>query len=103
MTEEKRQIVHYRMARASETLEEAKLLFDQDHLIGAMNRVYSAMFYGAVALLVTKDLSSSRHSGVIALLNEHLSDPGHSPRTSLGPWPLLSTSVPEATTRTTRF
>jgi uncharacterized protein (UPF0332 family) len=34
------------------------------------------MFYAAVALLATRNLSSARHSGVIALLNNHFVKPG---------------------------
>ena len=36
-----------------------------------MNRLYDAAFYAARALLATKALDSSRHSGVIALFQEH--------------------------------
>ncbi len=36
-----------------------------------MNRLYYAAFYAARALLATKTLDSSRHSGVIALFQEH--------------------------------
>ena len=36
-----------------------------------MNRVYYAAFYAARALLATRELDSSRHSGVIALFQEH--------------------------------
>ena len=38
------------------------------------------MFYAAVALLATRDLSSSRHSGVIALFHEHFVKSGAFPR-----------------------
>jgi uncharacterized protein (UPF0332 family) len=37
----------------------------------ALNRIYYAMFYEVLALLHTKDLSSSKHTGVRALFNEH--------------------------------
>ena len=36
-----------------------------------MNREYYAAFYAARALLATRNLDSSRHSGVIALFQEH--------------------------------
>jgi uncharacterized protein (UPF0332 family) len=38
------------------------------------------MFYATSALLATKNLSSSRHSGVIALLHDHFVRPGVFPR-----------------------
>ena len=39
--------------------------------MGAVNRFYYAAFYAARALLATKELDSSRHSGVIALFHKH--------------------------------
>lgn len=38
------------------------------------------MFYATAALLATRDLSSSRHSGVIGLFQEHFVRPGIFPR-----------------------
>lgn len=59
------------MARAHQALDEADILIAQDHFSGALNRVDYAAFYAARALLATKTLDSSRHSGVIALFQEH--------------------------------
>jgi uncharacterized protein (UPF0332 family) len=61
------ELVKYRFARAHETLEDARLLLNQERLPAAANRIYYAMFYAAAALLITKGLSSTRHSGVIGL------------------------------------
>lgn len=52
-------------------LDEANLLLEQRHFTGALNHLYYAAFYAARALLATKTLDSSRHSGVIALFQEH--------------------------------
>jgi uncharacterized protein (UPF0332 family) len=46
-------------------------MFESGHLYGASNRIYYACFYATVALLLTKDLTSSKHSGVVAFLNRH--------------------------------
>jgi uncharacterized protein (UPF0332 family) len=43
------------------------MLLGQERLPAAANRIYYAMFYAATALLITKGLSSTRHTGVIAL------------------------------------
>jgi uncharacterized protein len=64
------------MARAHAALEEADLLIEKKHFRGALNRAYYAAFYAARALLATRDLDSSRHSGVIALFQEHFVRPG---------------------------
>jgi len=47
-------------------------MMEGGHLHGAANRVYYACFYAVVALLLTRDLSSPKHSGVMALFNRHL-------------------------------
>jgi uncharacterized protein (UPF0332 family) len=60
-------LAQHRIARAHAALQEANLLIEQEHFNGALNRVYYAAFYAARALLATRNLDSSRHSGVIAL------------------------------------
>jgi uncharacterized protein (UPF0332 family) len=71
MTDGQRELVRYRMERALETLQEARLMMERGHLHGAANRIYHACFYAVVALLLTRDLSSPKHSGVMALFNRH--------------------------------
>jgi hypothetical protein len=63
-------LIEYRRKRAKETLEDAKRLFDAGSLFSAVNRIYYAMFYEVTALLLTKNLSASKHSGVRALFNK---------------------------------
>ena len=64
-------LAHHRIARAHAALDEADLLIEQQYFSGALNRVCYAAFYAARALLGTRNLDSSRHSGVIALFQEH--------------------------------
>ncbi len=69
-------IVKYRRKRAKETLEEAGLMLDNKKLFAAVNRIYYAVFYEVIALLLTKGLSSSKHSGVRSLFNKEFIKPG---------------------------
>ena len=80
MTDGQAKLIGYRLNRARETLEEAQLMYDNGHLYGAANRIYYACFYAVVALLLTKNLSSSKHSGVIGLFNKHFIKPQDVPR-----------------------
>ncbi|MCX7924511.1 MAG: HEPN domain-containing protein [Fimbriimonadales bacterium] len=64
-------IIRYRIERAYESLEEAQLLIDNQHFDAAVNRLYYACFYASVALLMCHNLAASKHSGVIALFNQH--------------------------------
>ena len=56
---------------AKEVLEVAQLNLDNDFYASAVNRAYYAIFYAASALLVTKRLSQSKHSGVINAFRQH--------------------------------
>ena len=67
----KLEIAKRRIQRAHDTLEESDLLIAARHWRGALNRVYYAAFYAARALLATRDLDAGRHSGVIALFQQH--------------------------------
>lgn len=70
MTPEERALVQYRLERAHEAIEEAKLLFDAGHLCTYVNRLYYACFYAMSALLLTKGLSTSKHTHLRALLHK---------------------------------
>jgi len=69
-------LARHRMNRAQEALQEADLLADQGHYNTALNRVYYAAFYAARALLALNRLDSSRHGGVIALIQKHFVSSG---------------------------
>lgn len=69
MTKEERELVTYRMERAKETIEEAKMLFDAGHLNAYVNRLYYACFYAASALLFTRGFSTSKHAYLRSLLH----------------------------------
>jgi len=63
------EIIEYRRKRAKETLKDAEQLLKSGSLFSAVNRIYYAMFYEVIALLLTKGLSSPKHSGVKSLFN----------------------------------
>ena len=56
----------YRIERAREDLEAARLLYDAGNYRIANNRAYYAIFHAMRAVLVFDDFDSSKHSGVIA-------------------------------------
>jgi uncharacterized protein (UPF0332 family) len=64
-------LVAYRLGRARETLEEAKLMADAGHANACVNRVYYSCFYAVSALLASRGLSSSKHTGVRSLFGRH--------------------------------
>ncbi len=76
MTPEERALVEYRLERAHEALEEARLLFGAGHLHTYVNRLYYACFYAMSALLLTRGLSTSKHTHLRALLHRDFIRPG---------------------------
>ena len=76
MTPETRMLVQYRLDRAREALAEASLLFDSGHATTGVNRLYYACFYAVSALLLTKGLTATSHSGLRTLFHQHLIRPG---------------------------
>lgn len=66
----KNALITYRMERAAESLEAARLMRDNGMLTSAMNRIYYAMFYAVQAVLITKDASFSKHGQVKGYFNK---------------------------------
>ena len=71
MKEETSTLVKYRVQRARESLEEAKILEERGHANTFVNRLYYACFYAVSALLLTRELASSKHSGIRSLFHQH--------------------------------
>ncbi|MEW6482932.1 MAG: HEPN domain-containing protein [bacterium] len=69
-------LAKYRIEKAKERLVEAEDSLAKNHYGLSVNRTYYAMFTAARALLALKELDSSKHSGVIALFNQHIVKPG---------------------------
>ena len=72
--------MRYRLAQAHETLRESEILLTEAALRGAVNRAYYAMFYALLALLATRQLGTSRHSGAISLFDREFVKTGLFPR-----------------------
>jgi uncharacterized protein (UPF0332 family) len=76
MKAETKTLVEYRLGRAHESLEEAHILLERGHINTFVNRLYYACFYAVSALLLTRGLSSVRHSGVRSLFHQNFVKPG---------------------------
>ena len=73
-------LVRYRLARAQETLEDARILARTGRWNACVNRLYYACFYGVSAPLVRDDLSSSKHAGVHSLFDRQYVKTGKIPK-----------------------
>ena len=59
-----------RIERSKETLIEAKLMFDNQHYLTVINRLYYAVFYLACAYLGKAEIITKTHSGTKIQFNE---------------------------------
>jgi uncharacterized protein (UPF0332 family) len=73
-------LILYRLEQARSTLRQSEILANADEWSGVVNRAYYAMFYAALALLLTKDLGTSKHTGVLALIDREFVKPGLLPK-----------------------
>lgn len=58
------------LEKAERSLDAAEILLKQGYFDFAISRSYYAMFYSAQAILLTKDVRRTKHSGIIAAFNE---------------------------------
>ena len=63
--ESRQAMILYRQEKADLALEDAVFLTDAARYNLAANRLYYALYYAASALLLSKDISTKRHSGLI--------------------------------------
>jgi uncharacterized protein (UPF0332 family) len=67
----KKDLIQYRLESARDMLRDAQLLKEnRGSPVSIVNRAYYAVFYAALALLVTVDVEPSKHAGVLARFDE---------------------------------
>ena len=59
------------IVRARQAVATGRLVLTHEDYIAVVNRAYYAIFYAANALLASKGLERSKHSGVIAAFRQH--------------------------------
>ncbi len=73
-------LVDYRMMQADDALRAARTLIDAGLARDAVNRAYYAIFYAVLALLVTRRLGTSKHSGALTLFSREFVKTGLLPQ-----------------------
>ena len=68
---EKSDLVSYRLKRATETLQEIDVHMKNGFWSTAINRLYYACYYAATALLLSREINPSTHTGVRQMLGLH--------------------------------
>lgn len=73
-------VIAYRLERAREALEDARILAGASRWNACVNRLYYACFYAVSGLLLQQGLSSSKHTGVRGLFNLNFVRTGRFPK-----------------------
>ena len=73
------ELIKYRLDRAENTLQEARLLFKSNHINAYVSRLYYAAFYAVSALLLCRDISTSKHSHLRFTFHKDFVKPGTIP------------------------
>lgn len=71
MKHKRKELIRYRLSNAEEKFRSARILLENSQFKDSVSRSYYAMFSVARALLVTRNLNSTKHSGIISLFNQH--------------------------------
>lgn len=66
-----KELSQYRLNRAYEDLNDARLLFDAKSFKSSVNRSYYAIFHSLRAVTALDGFDASKHSGVIAFINKN--------------------------------
>ena len=67
----KEDLISYRLVRAKDTLDDARILADHGKWNSAINRLYYSAYYAVMALLLQADLKPITHNGVKSNFSEH--------------------------------
>ena len=71
MTGTKRDLIRYRIERARDTLDDARILAENQKWNSAINRLYYAAYYGVIALLLQHEHKPTTHNGAKSQFSEH--------------------------------
>jgi len=79
-------LAKYRLEQAKESIDEAEYLYSGNKSPrSVMNRLYYAMFYAVLALIVFERFISSKHTGVLSFFNKQFIKENVFP-TEMGRW-----------------
>ncbi|MGC1306047.1 MAG: HEPN domain-containing protein [Phormidesmis sp.] len=78
-------LLNARLKQADNAFNAGRLLLGQSFYPDCINRFYYSMFYAVLALLITRELGTSKHKGVISLFDREFVKTGHFPK-ELSSW-----------------
>ncbi len=71
MTGSKADLIKYRLSRARDTFDDARILADKEKWNSTINRLYYSAYYAVMALLIDSDYKPTTHNGAKSVFSEH--------------------------------
>ena len=78
--EDRQALIDARIQQSEQAFQAGLLLLQQNFYADAVNRFYYSMFYAVLALLITRNLGTSKHIGAISLFDREFVKPGTFPK-----------------------
>jgi uncharacterized protein (UPF0332 family) len=73
---ERTELIRHRLSEAKESIEDVKLLIDNNRLRAAVNRIYYGMFYSLLALGSAYEFETSKHQQLLGWFNKNFINEG---------------------------
>lgn len=73
---DKRALIKYRLDQADETIEDVRILIENNRFRAAINRIYYGMFYSLLALGIKNEFETSKHAQLIGWFNKSFINEG---------------------------
>ncbi|MFO7791320.1 MAG: HEPN domain-containing protein [Bacteroidales bacterium] len=70
-SEDRNNLIKYRIEQAEDTIEDVRLLIENNRLPAAVNRIYYGMFYSLLALGLKNKFETSKHPKLIGWFNKN--------------------------------
>jgi len=67
----KKDLIKYRLFRAKDTFDDAKILSEKNKWNSTINRLYYSAYYAVMALLLNSDLKPTTHNGAKSNFSEY--------------------------------
>lgn len=67
----KKDLIQYRLFRAKDTFDDAKILSEKNKWNSTINRLYYSAYYAVMALLLNSDLKPTTHNGAKSYFSEY--------------------------------
>ncbi len=73
---DKRELIKYRLDQADETIEDVRILIENNRMRASINRIYYGMFYSLLALGIKNEFETSKHAQLIGWFNKSFINKG---------------------------